>query len=107
MTEEKDDKIVESYRDKLLEQYTNKSKHFQRVFMIVVSIAAFFLLMILFPYFSLKYEYNSISQFNPLMNNISEVTIQLNGIINGTQSIQNNIQAFHDTGIRWYQDCRE
>ena len=94
MTEEKDDKIFEAYRGKLLEQYSNKSKQFQRVFTIVVGIGAFFLLMILFPYFSLKSEYNSISQFNPLMNNISEVTIRLNGIINGIKAYKSIFKPF-------------
>jgi tetratricopeptide (TPR) repeat protein len=104
MSEEKDDRTLETYNNKLFEQYTDKSKHFQRVFTIVVGISVFFFLMILFPYFSLKYEYNSISQFNPLMNNMSKVTTQLDRIINNTQTIQNNIQEFHDTGITWYQD---
>jgi hypothetical protein len=95
---------LEAHRNKLFELYTDKSKHFQRVFTIVVGISAFFFLMILFPYFSLKYEYSTISQFNPLINGMYQVTDTLNEIINDTQTLQNNVKTFHDTGVRWYQD---
>jgi hypothetical protein len=104
LAEERDDKILDIYNSKLFEQYSDKSKHFQRTFTLVVGISSFFFLMILFPYFSLKYEYNSISQFNPIMNSMSKVTTQLNGIINDTKMIQNSIRSFHDTGVKWYQD---
>ena len=96
--------IDELYRNKLFERYINSSKQFQRVFSITLGLSLFFFLMILFPYFSLKYEYSMIGQLNPISDKLLLSAKALDGLINDTTVLEDRIRGFHDIGIAWFNE---
>ena len=69
-----------------------------------MGLGLFFFIMILFPYFSLKYDSMSNSKIEWLTGDISQIVTSVDNILNESQAITNNLQAYTNTKVKYDLD---
>jgi hypothetical protein len=88
-----DGEIKDKFKE-IIDTYESKAKDLQKVFIIMLGLGLFFFLMILFPYFSLKYDSNTNSKIEWLTGDISQIVTSADTVINESQTISNNLQTY-------------
>lgn len=96
MSDEQDD------LNKIIEQYSERSKDLQRTLIILIGFGLFFFFMILFPYFSLKYSLTHQVVDDSLVGNISKILILSGEDANISKDIDNELEKIKDTADKEY-----
>ena len=84
----------------IVDIYKSKANDLQKVYIIIMGLGLFFFIMILFPYFSLKYDSMSNSKIEWLTGDISQIVTSVDNILNESQAITNNLQAYTNTKVQ-------
>jgi len=83
---------------RLFNSYASKLGSLQKSFLLVLGFGLFFFLMILLPYFSLKYDTHNLSPVSKIREQISEVFAEFENAINSIHNTNNIInQSLNDT----------
>jgi hypothetical protein len=86
--------------------YKAKANDLQKAFVILIGFGLFFFFMILFPYFSLKYDATNLSQIGWLTGNISQIISSVDSIANESQAISNNLQVYASARDKYDLDTK-
>jgi len=81
--------------------YKSKANDLQKVFIIIVGLGLFFFFMILFPYFSLKYDSMTLSNVEWLTGKIPQIINPIDSINNESQTVTNNLQIYANARNRY------
>jgi len=89
-----DQKNIDKRLTEVRELYKGKANDLQKAFVILIGFGLFFFFMILFPYFSLKYDSTSLSHIGWLKGDLSEIVSSVDSIVNESRTITNNLQVY-------------
>ena len=91
---EDEDSVQKKKFSEVADIYKTKANDLQKAFIFLIGFGLFFFFMILFPYFSLKYDAVNLSQIGWLTGDISQITSSVDSILNESQTISNNLQVY-------------